>query len=118
MIADKVLKLLKGHVGNCVVGELPSSPNNVVAIIEYDSDYNITYFGKDVSNTQYPIVKVVCRNDSYPTGSKYIETAYTLLNKYTDNISLNLVAVGSPIYLGKGEAELHEFQVTFKSIKI
>ena len=117
MVADNVYNILVTKGLPCYVGQLPSSPDNVVAIMEYSNYGTVNYFGGIASGNGdvcSPLVKIVARNASYSDGSTIIESVKEALNKYCDDTLLSVVMVGSPLYLGRGESKLHEFQVTFK----
>lgn len=112
MIAEYVQSLLSGNLP-AFVGELPSQRENAVAVIEYSGNVNTEYFD---DNTMFePIVKIVVRNKSYPVAQEQMNTVIKKLHRYHDDFLLLCVVVGQPMYLGKGDAGLHEFQVTFRT---
>lgn len=112
MVAEKVYDLLPSTWPK-IIGELPSTTQDAVAIIEYDSSVGTEYFGQENCSIFNPIVKVVFRVASYEQGSEWAEIAKTLLHRYHDDTFVSILAVGSPIYLGKDEQKFHGFQVTF-----
>ena len=116
MIADYIAKILNDGGLSVKVGDLPSAPDDCTAVIEYSSDINTEYFGGSFDSTiSGPVIKVVTRSSTYPQGRDIAESIKTILHRYHDDTLLSVVMVGSPIYLGKGDNKLHEFQVTFKT---
>ena len=98
-----------------VIGQLPATPSNVTAIMEYSSNPSTEYFGGTVvTRIANPVVKFICRNDSYATGQAIVESIREQLDRLQTEQLLSVFPVGSPMYLGRGQDGLHEFQVTFK----
>lgn len=114
MVAENIYDLLPMDLPKSI-GDLPSTATDAVAIIEYNGGTSTEYFGKyDQTNSIFnPIIKIVVRNASYATGSEWSESIGKLLHRYHDDTFLSILMVGSPIYLGRDEQKLHEFQVTF-----
>ena len=122
MVAEKIHDLLPQE-WPLVIGDLPSTADVVVGIVEYDGDVSTEYFGgsdrtprSQVSKSIfYPIVKIVIRHDTYSVGQAWAEEIQETLHRYHDDSSgiLSCLMVGTPIYLGRNEQKLHEFQVTF-----
>ena len=99
----------------CVIGQLPAQPRNITAIMEYTSGPSTEYFGGAVvTRIAVPIVKFICRNESYATGQAIVEDIRVQLDRLQTEQLLSVFPVGSPMYLGRGQEGLHEFQVTFK----
>lgn len=113
MVADKVFDILPSNLPK-VVGELPSTRESAVAIVEYDSASNVLYFGIKESLT-HPVFKIVIRDSSYATGRETAELVKETLNKYMDSYFQSILIVGSPMYLGRDELRSHIFQLTFIS---
>ena len=119
MIAEKIHDLLPQE-WPLVIGDLPSTMNTVVGIIEYDGATSTEYFGGSNKSLFNPIVKIVIRHMSYPEGQARADAVKDILHRYhNEDIGiLSILMVGTPIYLGRNEQKLHEFQVTFNiSIK-
>lgn len=94
-----------------VIGELPSTKTNVVSIMLFDGASTEEYFA---SSTVYnPVVKIVVRNESYATAQQWIEDIKQVLHKHHDDYFLSILLRGYPMYLGKDEQKLHEFQIVF-----
>lgn len=118
MVAEKIYDLLPQD-WPLVIGDLPSTMDTVVGIVVYDGATSTEYFGiaKSIFN---PIVKIVIRHTSYPTGREWADEVKNTLHRYHDEYSgiLSILMAGVPMYLGRNEQKLHEFQVTFNiSIK-
>lgn len=127
MVAEKIQDLLPQE-WPLVIGDLPSTSDVVVGIMEYDGATSTEYFGaqdrftfsstaKSIFN---PIVKIVIRHTSYPEGSAWAEEVKNTLHRFHDDFTgiLSCLMAGTPMYLGRNEQKLHEFQVTFNiSIK-
>ena len=115
MIAERVYELLPTE-WPLVIGDLPSTNNVVVGIMEYDGATSTEYFGdKDGSSIYGPIVKIVIRHTSYATGQQWATQIRDTLHRYHDDSILSILLVGAPIYLGRSPEKLHEFQVTFRT---
>lgn len=116
MVAEKIYDLLPDTLPR-VIGDLPSAETEVVAIMEYSGVYSTEYFGtrgEGVSILQ-PIVKIVIRNKSYQQGSTWADLIKDTLHRYHDDYFINIMLVNAPIYLGRNEMKVHEFQVTFNT---
>lgn len=112
MVSEKIYDLLPTELPK-YIGDLPSAPDAVVAIMEYSSGIGTEYFGEPTS-LYSPVVKIVVRTPSYETGSEWVKIIKETLHRYHDDFFLSIMIVGTPIYLGRAEMKLHEFQVTFK----
>ena len=114
MVAEKIYDLLPQD-WPLVIGDLPSTVDIVVGIIEYDGATSTEYFGSDSKSAFNPIVKIVIRHNSYPTGQAWAEEVQNVLHRYhNEDIGIaSILMVGAPMYLGRNEQKLHEFQVTF-----
>lgn len=127
MVAEKIYDLLPQE-WPLVIGDLPSTSNTVVGIVEYDGATSTEYFGgsdrfaydvsaKSIFNS---IVKIVIRHESYSEGQAWAEEVKDTLHRYHNEYDgiLSCLMAGVPMYLGRDEQKLHEFQVTFNiSIK-
>lgn len=127
MVAEKIYNILPSN-WPLVIGDLPSTAEVVVGIMEYDGATSTEYFGtqdrfardqvaKSIFN---PIVKIVIRHTSYSEGQNWAEEVKGALHRYHSEYDgiLSCLMVGAPMYLGRNEQKLHEFQVTFNiSIK-
>ena len=115
MIAEKIYDLLPSSLPK-VIGDLPATNSIVVGIMEYDGSVSTEYFGpKETSAIDAPIIKIVIRHTSYEVGQRWATEIRDLLHRYHDDTLLSVLLVGSPIYLGRNEEKLHEFQVTFRT---
>ncbi len=115
MIAERVYELLPTE-WPLVIGDLPSTSNVVVGIMEYDGATSAEYFGDKNSSSIYgPIIKIVIRHTSYAEGQQWATQIRDTLHRYHDDSILSILLVGAPIYLGRSPEKLHEFQVTFRT---
>lgn len=114
MVADKIYDLLP-QGWPLTIGDLPSTENIAVGIIEYDGATSTEYFGVTNESMFNPIVKIVIRHTSYPQGQTWAEEVKDKLHRYhnEDLGILSILMIGTPMYLGRNEQKLHEFQVTF-----
>lgn len=115
MIAEKIYDLLPQE-WPLVIGDLPSTSDIVVGIMEYDGATSTEYFGRTNNSIFDPIVKIVIRHESYPIGQEWSDAVKNTLHRYhNENIGiLSCLMIGVPMYLGRNTQKLHEFQVTFK----
>lgn len=114
MIAEHIQTLLQDAKITAVIGELPGSQTNVIAINEYNNGINTEYFGARDSSTIYnPVVKVVIRNSSYQAAQDLAERVNAALHRVHDAVILSMLGVGAPIYLGRDTNRNHVFQATF-----
>ena len=119
MVAEKIYDLLP-QTWPLVIGDLPSAQDVVVGIIEYDGATSTEFFGATNKSLFNPIVKIVIRHSSYPEGQAWAAEVRNTLHRYhNEDIGiLSILMIGTPMYLGRNEQKLHEFQVTFNiSIK-
>jgi hypothetical protein len=119
MVAEKIYDLLPQE-WPLVIGDLPSTPDVVVGIVEYDGATSTEYFGVTNKSVFNPIVKIVIRHSSYSKGQQWADAVKDLLHRYhNEDIGiLSMLMAGTPMYLGRNVQKLHEFQVTFNiSIK-
>lgn len=116
MVADKIYDLLPADLPK-TIGDLPSTETDAVAIMEYNGATSTEYFGvrNDGNSIFQPIVKIVVRTDSYEEGAAWSELIKQTLHRHTDDYFISIMMAGTPMYLGRGETKLHEFQVTFKT---
>lgn len=110
MLENRIKDLIPADIPT-VIGDLPSTTSNIVAIKLYDGGYNAEYFGK--VTVYKPIVKIVARHASYETMRLWISKIQNVLHQYSDDYFIGIHVVGSPHYLGRGEQKLHEMQITF-----
>lgn len=88
--------------------------------MEYDGATSTEYFGATNKSLFNPIVKIVIRHKSYLMGQEWSEEVKNKLHRFhNEDIGiLSILMAGTPMYLGRNEQKLHEFQVTFNiSIK-
>lgn len=119
MVAEKIYDLLPQD-WPLVIGDLPSTADVVVGIVEYDGATSTEFFGATDTSVFNPIVKIVIRSETYSEGQAWAEEAKNTLHRYhNEDIGiLSILMAGTPMYLGRNEQKLHEFQVTFNiSIK-
>lgn len=116
MVADRIYDLLPASLPK-TIGDLPSTETDAVAIMEYNGATSTEYFGmRNAGNSVFqPIVKVVIRTDSYEEGVAWSELIQNILHRYADEYFISIMMVGTPMYLGRDEMKLHEFQVTFQT---
>ena len=119
MVAEKIHNLLPQE-WPLVIGDLPSTNEVAVGIMEYDGATSTEYFGEVNKSLFNPIVKIVIRHTSYSLGQSWADEVKNTLHRYhNEDIGiLSTLMIGIPMYLGRNEQKLHEFQVTFNiSIK-
>ena len=111
MLEQKIKALVPPGVPT-VIGDLPSTASNIVAIRLFDGGANDAYFGTDT--VFHPVVKFVARHASYETMRSWIDSIKEKFQHYHDDYFMSVHMVGYPMYLGRGELKLHEMQVTFR----
>ena len=110
MVEKQIYDLLPATLPK-VIGDLPATASNAVAIMLFNGVANLEYFQCD---TVYkPVVKIVVRNSSYDVAQQQILDIRNVLHKYTDDYFMSIYMQGYPVYLGKDEQKLHEFQIVF-----
>jgi hypothetical protein len=114
MVAEKIYNLLP-QAWPLVIGDLPSTTDTAVGIMEYDGATSTEYFGMASKSLFKPIVKIVIRHTSYPEGQAWSDEVKNVLHRYrNEDIGiLSILMIGTPMYLGRNEQKLHEFQITF-----
>lgn len=112
MVEQHIKELLPDDIKKLtVIGELPSVPRNVIAIMLFSGAGNAEYFACDTVCT--PVIKIVARNQSYEQAKHYIEELKMALHRHHDEYFMSIFMQGYPMYLGKDEQKLHEFQIVF-----
>lgn len=110
MVEQHIYELLPSTLPK-VIGDLPSTATNAVAIMLYNGVSNLEYFQFD---TVYkPVAKIVVRNALYEEAEQQILTIRNTLHKHTDDYFMSIFMQGYPVYLGRDAQKLHEFQVVF-----
>ena len=114
MVAEKIRDLLPQEWPT-VIGDLPSTVDVVVGVIEYDGATSTEYFGVSNKSLFNPIIKIVIRHSSYSKGQEWADEVKNVLHRYHNEDAgiLSVLMAGVPMYLGRNELKLHEFQVTF-----
>ncbi len=112
MIADYLYNVVETDVTK-IIGELNSSQTIAMAFIEQEGSSPIYFFGPAHDSIYRPTVKIVVRHTSYQSGSAEVESVLAQLDKYHDDTLLSVIAVGAPMYIGRLDNQVHEFQVTF-----
>lgn len=110
MVEQHIYDLLPATLPK-VIGDLPATATNAVAIMLFNGVANLEYFQCD---TVYkPVVKIVVRNSSYEVAQQQISVIRNTLHKHTDDYFMSIFMQGYPVYLGKDAQKLHEFQIVF-----
>lgn len=114
MVAEKIYDLLP-QKWPLVIGDLPSISDVVVGIMEYDGATSTEYFGATHKSLFNPIIEIAIRHTSYSEGQAWADEVKNVLHRYhnEDLGILSILMSGTPMYLGRNEQKLHEFQVTF-----
>lgn len=110
MLEKKIKDLLPRSIP-IVIGDLPGGTNVCAAIQLYDGATNEHYFRH--GTVFRPVIKIVVRNNSYEQAQEWIELIKQTLNEYSDEYFMSILLSGYPMYLGKNEQKLHEFQIVF-----
>lgn len=93
------------------IGDLPANVPNAVAIVLFNGSENLSYF--QFGSVFRPVVKIVVRNSSYEEAQQQVSTIKETLHKHSDEYFMSIFMQGYPMYLGKDEQKLHEFQLVF-----
>lgn len=110
MVEQKIKQLIPAEIPS-VIGDLPGGSNNIVAIVLFNGSGNEHYFH---SGTVFrPVIKIVVRNSSYEQAKHWIEVIKETLNEHSDDYFLSILLSGYPMYLGRNDQKLHEFQIVF-----
>lgn len=110
MVEKKIKNLIPESIP-IVIGDLPGGTNDIAAIKLFDGAMNEYYFKH--GTVFRPVIKIVVRNQSYEQAHEWIEQIKQTLNEYTDDYFVSILLSGYPMYLGKNEQKLHEFQIVF-----
>lgn len=94
-----------------VVGDLPSTATNAVAIMLFNGAANQEYFQFEA--VYQPVVKIVVRNVSYETAQQQVLVVKDTLHRHSDDFFMSILMQSYPMYLGRDEQKLHEFQIVF-----
>ena len=112
MVEQHIKALLPDHLKpSVVIGELPSSPSDAIAVVLYSGAGNAEYFA--CATVCQPVIKIVVRNQSYDQAQQHIESIKKVLHRHHDEYFMSIIMQGYPVYLGRDEQKLHEFQVVF-----
>lgn len=94
-----------------VIGDLPGTHYNSVSIVLFDGAGTSEYFG--FQTIYRPVVKIIVRNSDYAVAQRQVDAIKKTLHKHQDDYFLSILLQGYPLYLGKSEQKLHEFQIVF-----
>lgn len=112
---SEYIKTLLPSTWSVTIGDLPAANSEAIALMEYSGGTSTEYFGtKQDSSVFNPLVKIVTRVRDYTKGKEQMEEAKSILHRFHDDTILSCLLVGAPIYLGRNEQKMHEFQVTFR----
>lgn len=110
MVEQHIFDLLPATLPK-TIGDLPATNTDAVAIVLFNGVANLEYFQFDT--VYQPVVKVVVRNRSYEVAQQHISIIRESLHKHTDDYFMSIFMQGYPMYLGRDEQKLHEFQIVF-----
>lgn len=114
-LCEHVLEYLPDAIDLKFVGEMPSLSDEGVAVMVYSGNFNTQYLGMK-STLFRPVLKFVIRTCSYPKGSEWSQLIKDTFHEFSSDEIMEMNLVGTPIYLGRTEEKLHEFQVTFQTV--
>lgn len=95
------------------VGGWPLSEPNSIALRLWEGS-TAEYFGQ--KSTSEPLLLVLVRHEVYATGSAWCKDFKGMFHQYSDELIAQMSLVGEILHLGKNAENLHEFQMTFKTI--
>lgn len=95
-------------------GTLPGLDKSGIALQAYESTISRRHFG-NFRTLYYPAVRVLIRGLNYPEASEMCNMVVSVLDGYHDT-ELTVTLLGTPLYLGQTEQQLHEFQELFQVI--
>lgn len=110
MVEQHIYDLLPATMPK-VVGDLPATADNAVAVVLYNGVANLEYFQFDT--VYQPVVKIIVRNSSYEEAQQQILDIRNKLHKHSDDFFMSIFMQGYPVYLGRDAQKLHEFQIVF-----
>ena len=110
MIEQHIYNLLPATLPK-VIGDLPATSANAVALVVFNGSTNLEYF--QFGTVYKPVLKVIVRNNSYDTAQQQILDIRNSLHKHSDDYFMSIMMQGYPTYLGRDEQKLHEFQIVF-----
>lgn len=110
MVEQHIYDLLPATLPK-VIGDLPATSTNAVAIMIFNGVGNQEYFHFDT--VYQPVVKIVIRNASYAEAQQQALDIKSALHKHSDDFFMSIFMQGYPVYLGRDEQKLHEFQIVF-----
>ena len=110
MVEQRISNLLPNNFKK-VIGDLPGTHDNSVAIVLFDGAGTSEYFG--FQTIYRPVIKIIVRNKSYEVAQQWVHQIKQTLHKHRDEYFISILLQGYPLYLGKSEQKLHEFQIVF-----
>lgn len=114
-LCEHVLQFLPESVTPKFVGEMPSLSEEGVAVMLFDGQVNTQFFG--MKDTLFrPVLKFVIRTSKYKKGAEWSQEIKDTFNRFSSDEVTEMSIVGSPMYLGRTEEKLHEFQLTFQTV--
>ena len=110
MVAEKIHSLLPQE-WPLFVGDLPSTSNIAVGIIEYDGATSTEFFGATNKSLFNPIVKIVIRHSEYSTGREWSEIIKDTLHRYhNEELGILSILISGVAFSGRPQwllAHLH-----------
>ena len=110
-MVERMIKNLLPKSLPIVIGDLPGGTSDSIAIKLYDGAANEHYFQHGA--VFRPVIKIVVRHHSYEQAHEWIETIKQILNEHSDEYFMSILLSGYPMYLGRNEQKLNEFQIVF-----
>ena len=94
MIEQKIKALLPASLPT-YIGDLPSTPSDVISIVLFDGANTLEYFGE--GTVYQPVVKIVVRNKSYGEAQQWNESVKQSLHRHTDDYFMSILMQGYPV---------------------
>jgi hypothetical protein len=111
-IAEKVQALLSS-ITKCIVGDFPSLDAEGLSVRLGAGDDPIRYLGM-TTLIHRPYAILVARAASYASAEAWLTSARGILDSYHSGSILSILLLTPPLYLGKDDQKMHEFQGVYK----
>lgn len=112
-IGEVIQSLISTVVPKSFVGDFASLDADGVSIKLSEGEDTTRYLGM-TTTIRRPYVVIVARSSTYSTAETWLASIRTRIDTYRSGDILSILMSTPPLYLGRDDQKMHEFQVIYK----